>query len=311
LFGSYAANYDLRDEDVVQRQRDFFDRLKEEFHYEVEIYPIDFRGRRLRAADRSPEDPFEPREKCVDISLATSMLFLAAIPQVYDIAIAVLGDRDFKPVLRHTRLLGKRLAIASVRGSCAQELWDARDDARVRDFDVIWIDDLLHELELRFTPHRLRCESAFHVGPREVWTTFHPRMGQRFFCDECRERFKRQKQLAQEQFVAGETEDEMPVTSAAQVGDSHSGYVKAKIEDRGYGFIHSMADDQDYFFHLTDLTGDLDFEFMREGALVQFEVKKLPAGGKAGAAQDVRLKPNGKGGFPYDDDDDDSNHPTA
>ena len=29
LFGSYAANYDARDEDAVQRRRDFFDMLKE------------------------------------------------------------------------------------------------------------------------------------------------------------------------------------------------------------------------------------------------------------------------------------------
>jgi len=288
LFGSYAANYDLRDEDVVQRQQDFFARLKEEFHYEVEVYPIDFRGRRLRAADRAADDTFEPREKCVDISLAASMLYFAAIPFAYDIAIAVLGDRDFKPVMRYTRMLGKRIAVASVRGSCAQELWDARDEARVRDFDVIWIDDLLHELELRYMPHRLRCESAFHVGPREVWTTFHPRAGQRFFCDECRERFKRQKSVAQEEFVAGELESENGIASESQVGQAHVGYVKAKIEEKGYGFIHSTTDDHDYFFHLTDLSGDLEFEHLREGTPVAFIIKKLPTGGKAGAAQDVR-----------------------
>ena len=28
LFGSYAANYDLRDDEAVQRWLDFFDRLK-------------------------------------------------------------------------------------------------------------------------------------------------------------------------------------------------------------------------------------------------------------------------------------------
>lgn len=287
LFGSYAANYDLRDEEVVQRQQDFFDRLKEEFHYEVEVYPINFQGRRLRAADRAAGDPFEPREKCVDISLAAAMLYFAAIPFAYDIAVAVVGDGDFQPVLRYTRMLGKRVAIASVRGSCAQELWDVRGGARVRDFDVIWLDDLLQELELRYLPHRLRCESAFHVGPREVWSTFHPRPGQRFFCDECRERFKRQKSAAQEEFVAGELENDFPAESS--VGQSHVGFVKAKIEEKGYGFIHSNTDDHDYFFHLTDLSGELDFESLREGTPVTFLIKKPPAGGKAGAAQEVRL----------------------
>jgi cold shock CspA family protein len=293
LFGSYAANYDLRDEETVQRQRDFFDRLREEFHYEVEVYPIDFRGRRLRAADRSPEDPFEPREKCVDISLAATMLYMAAIPSAYDVAMAVLGDRDFTPVLHHVRLLGKRVAIASIRGSCAQELWDARDAGRLKDFDVIWMDDLLQDLELRYVRHRLRCESTFHVGPRDVWTTFHPRPGQKFFCDECRDRFRRQKQVAQEEFVSGEMEAESPAITAARVGDHHHGFVKAKIEDKGYGFLHSRADGHDYFFHLTDLAGDLEFGSLEEGTPVVFDVKKLPTrtlnGTRAGAAQDVRL----------------------
>src|SRR5438309_8035748 len=52
LFGSYAANYDPRDNDMVQRRRDFFSMLKEEHHYEVEAYPVNFLGRRLRRQDR-------------------------------------------------------------------------------------------------------------------------------------------------------------------------------------------------------------------------------------------------------------------
>ena len=89
LFGSYASNFDLRDDEAVQRRRDFFDMLKEEYHYEVEIFPINFMGRRLRKADRDPADAFEPQEKCVDIALATSLLYFAAVPAAYDIAIAV------------------------------------------------------------------------------------------------------------------------------------------------------------------------------------------------------------------------------
>ena len=48
LFGSYAWNVDLRDEDRVQRSLDFFTMLKEEHHYEVETFPLNFRGQRLR-----------------------------------------------------------------------------------------------------------------------------------------------------------------------------------------------------------------------------------------------------------------------
>src|SRR5262249_20517128 len=66
LFGSYASNYDLRDEEVVQRRLDFFSLLKEEYHYELEIFPINFRGRRLRRGARDPQDPPQAQAKTPD-----------------------------------------------------------------------------------------------------------------------------------------------------------------------------------------------------------------------------------------------------
>ena len=154
LFGSYAANYDLRDDESVQRRRDFFEMLKEEYHYEVEVYPVNFQGRRLRKADRDPIDTFEPQEKCVDIALASSMLYMAAVPGAYDIAVAVVGDQDFIPVLQYVRRLGKRVALASIKASCSPELSDPRDEARVKDFDIIWMDELLPKLELKYEWHQ-------------------------------------------------------------------------------------------------------------------------------------------------------------
>src|SRR6476619_313910 len=56
LFGSYAANYDSRDDESVLRRRDFFGMLNEEYRYEVETYPVNFRGRRLKRIDRDPDD---------------------------------------------------------------------------------------------------------------------------------------------------------------------------------------------------------------------------------------------------------------
>ena len=50
------------------------------------------RPRRLRRTDRDPNDTFEPKEKCVDIALATSMLFNAAMANAYDVAIADLSS---------------------------------------------------------------------------------------------------------------------------------------------------------------------------------------------------------------------------
>jgi cold shock CspA family protein len=295
LFGSYAANYDPRDHEVVQRRLDFFSMLKEEYHYELEIFPINFRGRRLRRADRDPRDPFEPKEKCVDISLATTMLYFAAIPYAYDVAVAVIGDQDFKPVLQHVRRLGKRVAIASIQGSCTPEFAHPRDDARVRDFDIIWLDDLLHRLELKYERHQQECQSPIHTGDRRVWTTFYPRKGQKFFCDVCRAAFAGHKQEALNEY-ANTFLEEAPApmgssTSAVerpmQSSETWTGIVKKKVTERGFGFIQA-EDGKDYFFHCTDLEPGLPFETIEEGLEVDFVVRKEPDHERAGAAQNVR-----------------------
>jgi len=288
LFGSYAANYDLRDEESVQRRKDFFKLLKEEYHYELHLYAVNYLGRRLRRNDRDEEDAFEPKEKCVDISLATTMLYQAAVPHAYDVAIAVVGDRDFMPVFQHVRLLGKRVAIASIKGSCAAEFSDDSDPARIKDFDIIWLDDMLERLELTYEPHELKCESPMHRGRREVWTTFRPRKGQRFYCDECRMQFTRQKEQAEEEFVG---RHESPGAYAHMPVDDYGsmmrkGTVTKLFSERGFGFIQT-SDGGSYFFHFTDLE-NIEFEKIREGLGVQFEVKTLPHQGKAGAAQNIR-----------------------
>jgi cold shock CspA family protein/uncharacterized LabA/DUF88 family protein len=289
LFGSYPSNYDLRDEQMAQKQLDFYSLLKEEYHYEVEIFPMNFGGRRIRKRDRDLNDNFQPVEKCVDVSLATYMLYFAAIPYAYDIAIAVLGDRDFKPMLQYVRRLGKRVAIASIKGSCAPELADTRDEARVKDFDVIWLNHLLDRIELKYTPHQLECQSPVHKGDRMVWTTYHPRKGHKFYCDDCKAVFAAEKQEAQNQFVSSETDEASDgyAEQANNIGVSLSGKIIKKIEDKGYGFI-SANDNNDYFFHFTDLAGDIEYQDTHEGMDVQFEIKRKPAGGKAGAAQNVR-----------------------
>jgi len=289
LFGSFASNCDARDDEAVKRRLDFFSLLKEEYHYELEIFPINFRGRRLRRADRDPKDPFEPKEKCVDIALATSMLYFAAIPYTYDVAIAVIGDQDFKPVLQHVRRLGKRVAIASIRESCTPEFADPRDEARVKDFDIIWLDDLLHRLELKYERHQLECQSPTHGGERKVWTTFYPRKGQKFFCDVCRTEFVQQKQDAPAGFASSPSTLVPPLDLNGEIpaGQELNGVVKKKMADRGYGFIQA-EDGRDYFFHCTDVQTELAFEEIQEGLHVKFSIKQAPGSDKAGAAQNVR-----------------------
>ncbi len=291
LFGSYAVNFDIRDEEIVNRRREFFDMLKEEHHYEVEIYPINFRGRRIRKTDRDARDTFEPKEKYVDISLAASMLYYAAIPNVYDIAIAVIGDRDFIPMLQAVRRLGKRVAIASIKNSCAPDIADPRDASRVKDFDLIWLDGLLEKLELRYERRLQRCESPIHRGNAMVWTTFRPKRGQKFFCDECRAEFQRQKREAISEYVE-ETVDDVEGENGS--GDQSSyfaprlvGSIKRLFPQKAFGFL-TGSDTKDYFFHLTDLQG-ADFNSLTEGERVEFEIEKPASESRAGSAQSVRL----------------------
>jgi len=290
LFGSTAINYDLRDDDAVEARLYFFNMLKEEFHYEVDLFPIDFRGRRIRRRDRDPNDDFEPKEKCVDIALATSLLYYAAIPHAYDIAIVVIGDRDYIPVLQYVRRLGKRVSVASIKGCCAPEYSDTLDKARVKDVDIIWLNDIIPEIELRFERQQLECESPLHVGNKRVWTTFRPRRGQPFYCDDCRRKFAQQKSEAQREFVTSTLTKEVPEGEPELPLDRYLGEIEKMVDDKGYGFIRGENGKQ-YFFHITDLE-NIQWSEISIGRKVTFQVKREPSDDKAGAAGSVRSSPS-------------------
>ncbi|HPA47648.1 MAG TPA: cold shock domain-containing protein [bacterium] len=290
LFGSIADNYDPRDEDAVRRRRDFYRMLKEEFHYDVEVFTVNYYGKRLRPDDRDPKDRFEPKEKCVDIALATTALFYAGMPYGYDFAIAVVGDRDFIPVFQAIRRLGKRVAIASIRGCCSGEYIDQENKDRLRDLDMIWLDDLLERLELRYENQWLDCESPYHKGDRKVLTTFRPRKGQRFYCEECRKLYQAQHENSVygtvRQKESPPSLDSIPAVQEIPTMELRTGSIKTIKRDKGYGFI-SADDGNDYFFHASTLCEGADWETLKENTPVQFAVKTVPSVEKAGAAMDV------------------------
>lgn len=304
LFGSIAANYNVLDEDSVQRRQDFFDRLREEYNYEIDLFPINFHGRRLKKKDRPAGDDFEPKEKCVDIALATSLLYNGAMPHAYDIAIVVVGDRDYVPVLQSVRKLGKRIAIASIKNSCAPEYADPLDAKRVKDTTIIWLNDIIPEIELKYERRQLECQSPLHVGLKKVWTTFRPRRGMPFFCDDCRRRFSESKASIPREYIAplpvaegavAADEDDMLVSldkEAADLASAVIGEVCDKKIEKGYGFINADNGKQ-YFFHLSDLE-DIRWDIVDIGSRVMFNVKKEPFESKAGAAGRVRSVPENK-----------------
>ena len=76
------------------------------------------------------------------MSLAATMLFYAAQPGAYDIAVLIGDDSDYAPALRKLRLMGKRVQVVSARldgrpGNPASSLTTKH---RVSDFPTLWLD---------------------------------------------------------------------------------------------------------------------------------------------------------------------------
>jgi len=57
------------------------------------------------------------------------------------------------------------------------------------------------------------------------------------------------------------------------------GTIKRVVRDRGYGFIRS-SDGQEVFFHRNGLQ-QMDFDSLKEGATVEFEVEQSEKGPRA------------------------------
>jgi len=141
-FGNYPISYDQDQDDISRQRKRFYSLLSEKYQYDVESYP------RIIKSVADDDRSFDTKEKFVDIALATSMLFFAAIPNAYDIAIAILGDKDFLPALKRVRDLGKRVAIVSVHERCPAEFSEYNEEVKVKDFEIIWLDDLYEELNV-------------------------------------------------------------------------------------------------------------------------------------------------------------------
>ncbi len=278
-FGSHPQNYNAADEPLVERVMDFFAVLREDFGYDVAAYPIDYVGRRVRGQDRDPLDSFTPAEKCVDVAMASQMVYSASIPGTYDIAIALAGDRDYLPAFRLTRQLGKRVVLASIRESCSSAYQQPLAEPAIDGLPV-YLDDLLDKIEYRVEPQQLKCQSPDHRGDPHVWTTFRPRTGQAFYCDECRKRHAEQKAQALAQIE--QTADQLDLPDGRTLG-----LVKNLRQDKGFGFLQS-PEGRDYFFHATDLEDGIVLEELSVGEKLTFEITQEPSAEQGGRAVRVR-----------------------
>jgi hypothetical protein len=91
-------------------------------------------------------------EKGVDIQLAVDMLYYATVPDAYDVALLLTGDRDFLPAVIRCRQKGRRVGLVSMRtGSSAFEM-----TPNLKDYDTIWLEDYLSQWLRDKTPEELR-----------------------------------------------------------------------------------------------------------------------------------------------------------
>jgi uncharacterized LabA/DUF88 family protein len=162
------------------KQESFYDFLASECLFDTEIYDVDFRN--------NPEA--RPRENCVDIALVSSMMFYAAIPGAFDIAVVIAGDVDYHPAIRKVRQLGKRVQLMALRN---RELYHPTsrvfiNDPSLFDFPIMYLDDYLTEIRLVREPRQRACDKC---GAVEVTTW----AGINFYCTACRAANQAQKQL--------------------------------------------------------------------------------------------------------------------
>ena len=82
-------------------------------------------------------------EKCVDIQLAVEMLHYATVPNAYDVALILTGDKDFMPAMIRTRQKGRRVGLVSMRNACNKALFETPN---IKDFNPVYIEDYLDDL---------------------------------------------------------------------------------------------------------------------------------------------------------------------
>lgn len=96
-------------------------------------------------------------EKCIDIQLAVDMLHYATVPDAYDVALLLSGDKDYVPAMVRCRQKGRRIGVVSMRRGCNRALYETPN---IKDFDIIWLEDHLEELLFQ-VPSNVRRASPY------------------------------------------------------------------------------------------------------------------------------------------------------
>ena len=157
------------------KQRAFYEFLERSCGYEMEIHEVDVGG------DGGHDDMW------IKMALGASLMFNAAMPGSFDVAILIGDDLDYAPVLRRARLFGRRVQLVTAHASGGAQpaigtslIWKSR----VSDFPPLYIDDHAEDVRLVRESVKRVCKQC---GREEVTTW----AGPEFFCSSCRGRHNR------------------------------------------------------------------------------------------------------------------------
>lgn len=101
-----------------------------------------FQNMRKAGFDVNMKETTGPGEKCVDIQLAVDMLYYATVPDAYDVALLLTGDRDFLPAVIRCRQKGRRIGIVSMRSAASIAF---EETPNLKDYDTIWLEDYIDQ----------------------------------------------------------------------------------------------------------------------------------------------------------------------
>ena len=151
----------------TSKQYAFYDFLRRSCNYETSIHEVEVGNDDSRSGG------------WVDISIATNLVYFAALPGVMDVAIIVGDNPDLEPAIRRIRWLGKRVQIVTAHGASAV----MPGETRVGDFAPVYLED--HAADVKLVRERITrvCKQC----GREEETTW---AGTEFFCSKCRGRHR-------------------------------------------------------------------------------------------------------------------------
>ena len=152
----------------TSKQYSFYDFLERSCGFDTSIHEVDVGNEDSRASGCS----------WVEVSLATNLVYYAALPGVMDVAVVIADGNNLAPALRRVRSMGKRVQLVTISG---QNMPPER--SRISDFPPINLDD--HAADVKLVREKVNrvCKKC----GREEETTW---AGADFFCSQCRGRFR-------------------------------------------------------------------------------------------------------------------------